>query len=441
VVTLDEDEDYLLGNDSDTLFIRDNDTTKVYWVSTSSTSWSVSSNWSTGSVPTSGQDVYFNGSNYANCTNAGTGLSTLAGLHLVNGYNGTVTLANALSVGTYEQTSGTLNQPSARDLTVTDAMLWSGGTLDTTDSGADVIVDGAGTGEAAGAWGRINPPDTGSMSTASTLKVVNDANVTILSGALEFTGGTGLYIAADVKGLVETPNSFELRRNVAQTDIQITITEVGGYRLVKRHENEPSSATSQLPILNEGVLRLDPGIQFTVEGRFGTDGVSISQTSGATSLATGSPLVGKFGVEVTGGNVNILAVNKIAAVIKVAVGKFEFAGNALQFLDEFATTAQLRVEGEMEWTSGLYKPAVDKSDPTKASLWYSIGTFTVGTNATINPTFFGGQPQQNWVWRILEGRKGINGSADARLPVGLQNDWAVLEEVDGPKETWFLRKK
>ena len=63
---------------------------------------------------------------------------TRYGLHITGTYSGVLTLANALSVGTYEQSSGLLNQPSARGLTITDAMLWSGGTLYATASGAKV---------------------------------------------------------------------------------------------------------------------------------------------------------------------------------------------------------------------------------------------------------------------------------------------------------------
>lgn len=89
-VTIDEPEEdeYLLGVESDTILIRDNDVTRVTWISKSSTDWGTAANWSTNAVPTSGQDVYFSGSGYANCVNAGNGLSALAGLHIVKGTAG-----------------------------------------------------------------------------------------------------------------------------------------------------------------------------------------------------------------------------------------------------------------------------------------------------------------------------------------------------------------
>ncbi|HEY1187065.1 MAG TPA: hypothetical protein VGE74_05375, partial [Gemmata sp.] len=56
-VTLDPDDDFELGNDSDTVFIKDNDTRRVYWVSTSSADRSGGSNWSTNVEPAFGLDV------------------------------------------------------------------------------------------------------------------------------------------------------------------------------------------------------------------------------------------------------------------------------------------------------------------------------------------------------------------------------------------------
>ena len=205
-VTLADPGTYQLGNASDTAFIKDNDYanggSKFIWVSKSTTTWDEPTNWSGGVVPEDGDDVYFLGtpepgeSYYSNvaCVIPGATISSLSGLHLDNSYSGTVTLTSALSVSTYEETSGTLNQQTGSDLTITAAMIWTGGTLNSlTESVSSVIVSGAA--------GLIDPPDTGSMSTASTLKLINTAVVTLLPGTLNILAGQGLYIDADLKGL------------------------------------------------------------------------------------------------------------------------------------------------------------------------------------------------------------------------------------------------
>jgi hypothetical protein len=228
-VTLDTSDDYMLGNNSDTAFIWDGDGAPVYWISTGSTDWTTAANWSSGTVPTASDDVYFNGSGgtyYSNvsCTNAGYGLSTLAGLHMVGSYSGTVTLASALTIDTFVESSGTLSQnylSAAKDLSVDKAFLWTGGTLNATDNGANVTIDGT-----VGAVGRIDPPDTGSIATASTLNVISGALLGILPGELDFTGGSGIYIAAEVKAFTGD-NIKEMNLKTTKTDTKVEIATGG----------------------------------------------------------------------------------------------------------------------------------------------------------------------------------------------------------------------
>lgn len=142
-----------------------------------------------------------------NITNLGSGGSSLAfaGLHIVGAYSGTVSLAVPLTVGTYEQTTGTLRQGNATyDLTVNDAFLWTGGILNDIDSGACVDI--------ASAVGRMDPPDSTSLSiaTASTLNILSGSVVTLLPGILEFLGGEGMTIAGEVKGITNISKAQSL---------------------------------------------------------------------------------------------------------------------------------------------------------------------------------------------------------------------------------------
>jgi hypothetical protein len=415
-VTLDEDEDYLLGNDSDTLFVRDNDTRRIVWTGGGlDGEWTNDDNWviegtSTHVAPLASDDVYFTTSGTGDCINAGDGLSTLAGLHIVGSYDGVVTLANELSVGTFELTSGTLDQPDADyDLLVTDAILWiDGGTLGSTDDGADVIVDGAGTGEAAGAWGRINPPDTGSMAIASTLKVVNGAKVTILPGTLDFTGGNGLFIAGEMNILTGENTDVVFTKQPNITTAKITIDTGAGLSVVRKETNAIGKAVSSVPILNKGTLTVGHSIAVEVLGRF-DNGPSIKQESGETLLSTGSSIRAFHGMTVTGGSLYVLTQGKTGAMI---LGKltFDSPSGVMKFVG--AEPGKLVVAGDVDWKSGGYQPAVDGNVQDKSGdLWLATGTFTVTTNNVWVDPFVknGGNIVENQMWTILEGVQGING--------------------------------
>ena len=312
-VTLNPSDDFSLGNDSDTVFIEDNDTTKVYWISGIatgySTDWSTAANWSTNAVPTATDDVYFNGSggpyySNVNCGNVGTGLSTLYGMHVIGSYSGTLTLANALSVGTYIQESGTLHQPSARDLTVTAAMTWTGGTLGDTDDGAKVNVDGA---EA-----RIDPPNTGSMATSSTFRIINSALVNILPGTWNFAAGSGMTIGSDSK--VECILSADLLKIEGQktftlgADSEMRFKGIGSAELGNRVEN------------NGGLFKLDGQVKLTMTaGNAFTP--SYSQAISATAklhIVNGSTLIATNGIRIDGGSIYLIVNPDLPANLQYA---------------------------------------------------------------------------------------------------------------------------
>src|SRR5207244_2082316 len=72
IVTVDSSTSYLLGNDSDSVFIKDNDTRQLVWTGRVDGNWSDPLNWATYTIPTSSDDVYFTGSTSSvSCTNFG----------------------------------------------------------------------------------------------------------------------------------------------------------------------------------------------------------------------------------------------------------------------------------------------------------------------------------------------------------------------------------
>ncbi|VTT97193.1 na-ca exchanger integrin-beta4 : Uncharacterized protein OS=Fluviicola taffensis (strain DSM 16823 / RW262 / RW262) GN=Fluta_1716 PE=4 SV=1: Calx-beta: Calx-beta: Calx-beta [Gemmataceae bacterium] len=354
-VTLDPSDDYQLGNDSDTLFVKDNDTTKYIWISTSSTDWNLASNWSTGSVPTSSSDVYFDGPLTVDCINVGYGLSTLAGLHLVNGYTGTATLANALSVGTFEESSGTLNQPvSGRDLTVTGVMLWTGGTLNATDSGTAVNVSGA--------VGRIDPPDLGSMATASTMNVLNSANLTLLPGTIELLGANRVQINAEVKAPVR--KNTTLRFTVTNPTLPITRFDVGSggqFSLLKTDPKFTGVCDLGGPLaVTGGEVIIGDGVTLLLSGAIGPAGPSLLIQSGQMELYTGSGIEANAGSHLTGGSLMtfVVSTNRTAWL----KGNVLIDGATIDLTNlqrpNFLQNCTIEIDGDTSWKSGEYYPEI-----------------------------------------------------------------------------------
>jgi hypothetical protein len=439
-VTLDEDEDFLLGNDSDTVFIRDNDTNRVTWVGgygvgSQQTDWTIGANWSTSSVPTQYDDVYFNGStSNINCTNVASGLSNpLYGLHIINSYSGTLTLANALSVGTYEQTAGVLSQPNnALDLTVTKALLWSGGTLGNTDDGADVTADGAA--------GRIDPPNTGSMSLASTLNVVNSAKVTILPGTLDFTGGSGMYVAGEVKQFTSTNAYLRNQKfGINVTAPQIEVAANGSFDLVKEDADSIGYYKTELPIKSAGGIQIQGGIELTVKGHVdGGNGPSVLVTGGQMWWWTGSNIPTEFGMTVTGGTLSFFLTQETAPTARL-VGDFKLEGGSIVF--SRLARGTFEIQGTVTWTGGTYAPRVEGLTNGKCDEWVATKTFTVGVGAVLAPQIYDlnslGAASK---WSILRGQKGITGTPPA-LPAVEAAEAKIEPDSKGMIKWWEVRKK
>ncbi len=401
-------------------------------------------------MPLDTDDVYIRGSDSnLSITNVGAGLTSLAGLHFTHGYSGTATLANALSVGTFEMTSGTLDQPSARNLTVTSALLWSGGTLNSlTTSGAEVNVSGA--------TGVIDPPNTGSMAIGSTLRVVSGAALTVVSGVLDFIRGSGMYIADNgkVKAFIRDSNTDVSFLNPDLIDVapkKIDVAEGGGIFITKKNPLIVGGVIFAFPIVNNGTIGVEDGIQVDVRGRIDGDAnrPSIDHHSGAFTFGSGSYLIAEHGFHVTGGTFTVVGVveNYIARIkgnVILSSGSLEYSSIAT------SPFARLTVEGNMTWTGGTWKPNMGRTAapvvpgrvlPNNDSLWVT-GTLTIGAGAELRPIIpnpNNTDPINSWI--ILRTDKGTKDNVPP-LPAALNNKWEVEpNRLNGVSHTWSLRNK
>ncbi len=423
-VTLDEDDDYLLGNDSDTVFITDNDTRRVYWISTGSTDWLIPENWSINAVPISTDDVYFSGGDspyYSNvdCANLGYGpyATNLAfkSIHFVNEYSGTVTLAVPLTVGTYEQTTGMLDQPDNEedentDLSVTKAMLWSGGTLNSLDSGASVNIDGA--------VGFIDPPDSTSLSiaTASTLRVIDDAVVTFLPGIIDFIGGNGLYIATAKVEVYTKDNVDVTLTKPSSSDAAVEVAWDATLKFDSIDKARIGTCVSSLPISNAGTMFILPTVHLEVKGHAGGGtGPSLLQTNGVMNWWTGSNIVTEHGMNLYSGTLQFNAnAPNIGAII---LGNLTVGSGTTAPTIKFngAKYGRFDVQGEVNWVSGTFISRLDgttNGPQRSADVWRATEIFVRGGAATkVNPVI---QPDETLIaqhhnWVVLMAEKGFQG--------------------------------
>jgi Calx-beta domain len=454
-VTLDSSDDYRLSNDSETLFLYDNDTTKVYWVSGSatgySTDWGTAANWSTNSLPTSTDEVHFDSAHSnVSCTNFGSGASSrmFAGLHLGTGYSGTVTLAVPVTVSTFEQTSGTLNEPSGTygsDLTVTKAMTWTGGTLNSTSHLATVTITGS------TAVALFAPTSGGTVSLGSNITLDDGANAAMKAGTIdltndsaEFTVSTNCLFGVDpgaglLSAIGKATGLFSISNQAnAEMEIRSGVFQAKG------------------KITNAGSFRVLAEAVVMVKGVAATD-LAYRQTGGGTYLHGGSSFFTATGkqVKIEGGILATVSSDGFTTggcSTLISTDKLEISGGDIYInygLAAHLTYGTIVVQGDVLWTGGTYHPYVEGHvDLGKSDHWSaSGGSFTIGgpgATAALDPRPIDAEcsittPTSGYEWALLGGSKGV--FALSEHPTRDTDVWTFNYVGDVRTTAWLLKAK
>jgi hypothetical protein len=439
-VTVTPGTGYGVGNSSDTIFIQDANTRQVVWTGNANDGkWETAGNWVVvGSglqqVPQSGDNVFFN-SGSVSCTDAGYQMTSLYGLHLVGSYTGTVTLWGPLGVGTYEQTTGILNQaPVNNDLTSTTAFIWSGGTFNGLNSGANLNINGV---------GQIIPPGNGTLSLGSTLNVGIGAILNVLPGALNFAGGNGLVD----NGQVNVPLNEPQRTNVLDTWTkpafvpgQVTVSASGSLTLTVEDTTKIGAYTLGLPFVNQGNVTMgsNGGLRFTDTAT--VNGVPSISSPGFFTWYTGSDIYVSAGMSVTGGIYITADTRNTKATLDGTLTVGDAQAKTTPTISINLPSATFLVNGDCTWLSGKYNLKFTPTDINRtASLWEATGLFTIGAQTTINPTPYGQGAVQRGGWLILSGKKGIKGTTDGHGVVGPQFGLTATG-TEGEPMTWIFDK-
>jgi hypothetical protein len=164
------------------------------WTGNSSTDWETTGNWSSGSVPTSGDDILIPSTvtdPVISTSVSGVDLTIESGGELTISGSGSLTLSGDVDV------SGTLNYTSSGSITLSK----SGGTLSGTGSqtGADYVIASGGSYTLNDSWSidNIDVNSGGSLDVATTKTLTTATNLTN-GGTLTCSGSANLTVGGDV---------------------------------------------------------------------------------------------------------------------------------------------------------------------------------------------------------------------------------------------------
>ena len=397
----------------------------VYWVAAAAGNWSTPGNWSTGSVPGANDAAYFNGSHSnAGATTLGqeVGFASPAEIRLLGGYTGTVTLTTPVSVRTLELTSGTIDQAASAygsDLTVTAAMLWTGGTLNSTTNAATVTISGA--------TALIAPAGAGTLSIGSTLSFDNGAFGTVMAGTVSFTNDVS-YVLSGASTLISDTSAGNVVFQQPAGGLAVSGINAGTTRTISGGGTDTEGATLAVT----GTLRIIGGTRMNATGGSPTVvSVGTDKTAGAgvISIENGSTLQVANGLGVgPGGKLNTTSKTGGGADQRstpaTIQGDFYLLGGDVT-LDAGNPNPHvwslLKVTGNVTWNGGTLHLAVDAvATTTKIDQWVIDGSLSVTvtlvpfTNVpmpgspAVAVSAVNGLPATGQVWRkLVEAKTGI----------------------------------
>ena len=310
-----------------------------HWVNASGGNWSVGTNWSTGSVPTSSDNTFIDASGtYTVNLDVAPAFNSLT---IGGGATGTQTLSDTTSrditftnAGTIT-TSGALNLSSGRilgggGLTVNGALNWNGDSeidnVVTISSGASLNISGTGTRFVNG----------GTINNSGTINWGGANNISVYSSGLISNLAAGLFVVTNDQQIFQHCCTAGQAFNNAGTFRKTTAT--GTTSILSNGFNNSGTVDVQ-----SGTFALSAGgsssgiFNATATGTFLFNNSVYNLTTGATltgagnfQVSAGQLNVSASGVAVdhltmTGGNLNI---NATGAVSTSAAGVIDWIGDA-----------------------------------------------------------------------------------------------------------------
>ena len=370
-----------------------------------------------------------------------------------NGYSGVLSLSS-VSFNTFEQTTGTIDQPTATtNLVVTSSFTWTGGTLNSTSNLATVTITGSGT------TGTIDP-DGGTVILGSSINLEDGAVATMKEGTINvINDGTEFKVWAN-SGLAVDPGvgnelvvaaspGQDVRTKIwilqatAWVEVRSGVFDAGGWVQNDGGEYRLKENTSAYHI---------PPNQ---------DPYAYDQSAGALLLWNNTKLLAKAdsSVRIAGGKLITVGENSATTQAVIQVGGYLLVTGGEILLGRYAIDpydhveygfGALKVEGEVDWRGGTYRPYVPgEHDEAQGDLWWSTGTFWVGwgTNPTpaLAPVAYSDEnnemsPPSGRSLRVIKSDDEINAPFD--LPSYDADTWQLIPYGDETKdwEWWVMAK-
>ena len=404
--------------------------------------------------PGANDDVYFNQS-APDCIGLG---GSVASLHILSGYSGTVSLGGSLTVGIYEQSAAALSQPADTNLTVTGTFTWTGGVLNNTPSNAYVNINGGGT---------ITLPGTGTTLTSGSTLVfasLGGIQVTTITGAgtllLNGTSPDGIFVRADAKVTVNLsvdPNTKSWIKN----DTAKTLTLLAGSKGWTYSGN--GEAQLDLRVINQGGL-------FKLEQLSGPRYLDVTLTGGdATTpsyvnndnasawlhITTRATLKTTNGIRIDGGSIYVIQGTQpgnaaISGGGKLVMNKGDIVFSPPVQLEDGSWMYAPLFVGDMDWNGGTYRPGIDCTRVGSRNQLVVLGTLkvTVAANNPNNPRIEPniqflppGQQQPIGTWDVITTPAVGTGKLDGDNPT-IPQGWTLLTEsnANGVKTVWSIKK-
>ena len=382
---------------------------------------------------------------------------------LTAGYTGTVTMTGPVQTNALYLNNGTIDQPAGAgsDITVLGGatpndntwwlnpgweggsdFYWTGGTLDSTNSGATLHITGSST------IAVIAPQNAGAVSTGDTISVEQASTANFMGGTVTFTGGVGINITGHSTVNVFTATEQQSATQHYQTMIRNGveyINDANGYFKVIG----PGVATSMLPlVIRRGVLSVTGGATATFQGQnswniygWQVPTGSIDNERGKVVIETGSTLVAVNGMVQMGGvlQINVTGAKggnaKLIGNLWVNGGRVTFDYSRPVNGVPGAAEATFTVEGNVSWSGGIYTPTVDRQQARDASKWIVTKTMTITGSAALRPIFINraNAAPAGSRWLVIFARGGIDG-----MPIFDNKGFALVGDTNTPTNSWTI---
>jgi hypothetical protein len=395
----------------------------------------------------SGDHLYFTSSHNGDMTGFDTETNPLsyAGLHVLDGHTGTITLTVPVSFETLEMRSeeAVIDQPLGEEsaLTVTARFDWTGGTINESETASTVTLSGS--------VALIAPQDAGVVRLGSNLNFVSNALATLRAGTVAALNG-GLVICVQNAGLAIDPGEGQrgiVSENLAGGLTSPRIDLVGGVGWIEvRSGGFTLAGWMQNP---GGRLSLFSGTSLMVGGQHqGSGHAYIQSNQGVTELFGQSILQagGTRTISIEGGIFKTVAGTGHSSDATVATRIFYFTGGTLMIgageVGNGHRFGTFTVLGEAAWDGGEFRPVVEGAmDWGQSDVWEVSGGLDVA-GGELNPQSRDGEdnpgpPTSNGHWTVIRsslitsGQPGVEYDHDTWSlsqigPPSLIREWVVV---------------